>query len=150
MHISVLAAAVFVAADDELLCCSVPLIDNERTARWGAISGDGNLVTVLGFWSLNYGGPISCCTRWLLTSETNESVTRERGSMTINVARTGPMVLTPTREELIRALRRRHPRISDERLGKLLERRLACGTIDIFLNQTGDIDIRLTRAMRRN
>ncbi len=71
--------------------------------------------------------------------------------MTTNVTGTkAPTVLAPTREELIRALRKRHPRISDERLGKLLDRRLACGVIDVIRNQTGEIDIRLTGAMQRN
>ena len=70
--------------------------------------------------------------------------------MTTNVTTTAPTVLAPTRDELIRALRKRHPRVSDERLGKLLDHRLACGTIDVIRNNTGEIDIRLTGAMRRN
>jgi hypothetical protein len=59
-------------------------------------------------------------------------------------------VLAPTREELLSAFRKRHPRISDDRLGKLLDRRLACGAIDVIRDPAGEIDIRLTGAMRRN
>jgi hypothetical protein len=63
---------------------------------------------------------------------------------------TAPIVLAPTREELLRAMRKRHPRISDERLGKLLDHRLARGVLDVVRNETGEIDVRLTGAMRRN
>ena len=44
----------------------------------------------------------------------------------------------------------RHPRISDEGLGKLLDQRLARGAIDVVRSHTGEIDIRLTGAMRRH
>jgi hypothetical protein len=70
--------------------------------------------------------------------------------MTIPATGSGPTVLALTREELIRALRKRHPRISDEGLGKLLDQRLARGAIDVVRQQTGEIDVRLTGAMRRH
>ena len=70
--------------------------------------------------------------------------------MPTNVAGAAPTVFAPSREELIRALRKRHPRISDERLGKLLDHRLALGVIDVVCNNTGEIDIRLTGAIRRH
>ena len=69
---------------------------------------------------------------------------------TTNVTGTAPTVLAPTREELIRALRKRHPRISDKGLGKLFDQRLARDAIDVIRGQAGEIDIRLTGAMRRN
>jgi hypothetical protein len=59
-------------------------------------------------------------------------------------------VLAPTREELLCAFRKRHPRISDDRLGKLLDYRLARGAIDVLRDTEGKIDIRLTGAMWRN
>ena len=70
--------------------------------------------------------------------------------MTTYATSTGPTVLALTRDELLHALRKRHPRISDEGLGRLLDQRLARGAIDIVRNQTGEIDIRLTGAMRRH
>jgi CO/xanthine dehydrogenase Mo-binding subunit len=70
--------------------------------------------------------------------------------MTTSVHATAPTVLAPSREELIRAMRRRHPRISDARLGKLLDHRLARGVIDVIRSHTGEIDIRLTAEMMRN
>jgi hypothetical protein len=69
--------------------------------------------------------------------------------MTTN-AGTALMVFAPSREELIRALRKRYPRISNERLGKLLDHRLALGVIDVVCNNTGEIDIRLTEAITRH
>ena len=66
------------------------------------------------------------------------------------VPATAPTVLAPTREELIRAMRRRHPRVSDARLGKLLDHRLARGVIDVIRSHTGEIDVRLTAEMMRN
>jgi hypothetical protein len=59
-------------------------------------------------------------------------------------------VLAPTREELIRALRKRHPRISDEGLRRLLDRRLARGVLDVILDDSGGFDVKLIRAMTRN
>jgi hypothetical protein len=70
--------------------------------------------------------------------------------MTTNPAGTALMVFAPSREELIRALRKRYPRISNERLGKLLDHRLALGVIDVVCNSTGEIDIRLTEAITRH
>lgn len=70
--------------------------------------------------------------------------------MTTYATSTGPTVLALTREQLLHALRKRHPRISDEGLGKLLDRRLARGAIDVVRSHTGEIDIRLTGAMRRH
>jgi hypothetical protein len=70
--------------------------------------------------------------------------------MTTHATATGPTVFALTREELLHALRKRHPRISDEGLGKLLDQRLARGAIDVVRHQTGEIDIRLTGAMRRH
>ena len=59
-------------------------------------------------------------------------------------------ILAPTREELLSAFRKRHPRIREDRLGQLLDYRLACGAIDVVRNSAGEIDIRLTGAMQRN
>ena len=70
--------------------------------------------------------------------------------MTTNAAHTSQIVFAPSREELIRALRKRHPRISDEGLGRLLDHRLALGSIDVFRNNKGEIDIQLVAAMRRH
>jgi hypothetical protein len=70
--------------------------------------------------------------------------------MTTQITSTGPTVLALTREDLLHALRKRHPRISDAGLGKLLDRRLARGAIDVVRHHTGEIDIRLTGAMQRN
>jgi hypothetical protein len=70
--------------------------------------------------------------------------------MPTNVAGTAPRVFAPSREELIRAMRKRHPRISDERLGKLLDHRLALGVIDVVCNNIGEIDIRLIGAISRH
>jgi hypothetical protein len=70
--------------------------------------------------------------------------------MTTSVPATAPRVLAPTRDELIRAMRRRHPRMRDAQLGKLLDHRLARGVIDVIRSQTGEIDIRLTEEMVRN
>ena len=70
--------------------------------------------------------------------------------MTTQVTSPGPTVFALTREELLHALRKRHPRISDEGLGRLLDQRLARGAIDVVRHQTGEIDIRLTGAMQRN
>ena len=70
--------------------------------------------------------------------------------MTTHVTSPGPTVCALTLEELLHAVRKRHPRISDEGLGKLLDRRLARGAIDVVRHQTGEIDIRLTGAMQRN
>ncbi len=70
--------------------------------------------------------------------------------MTTTGTSTPATVLAPTREDLLRAFRKRHPRISDDRLGKLLDHRLARGAIDVIRNTAGEIDIRLTGAMRRN
>jgi hypothetical protein len=64
--------------------------------------------------------------------------TRGSQSMTTNVAGTAPMVFAPSREELICVLRKRYPRISGERLGKLLDHRLALGVIDVVCNSTGE------------
>jgi hypothetical protein len=61
-----------------------------------------------------------------------------------------PLVLAPTREQLLRAMRKRHPRLSDERLNRLLDHRLARGVLDVVCNDTGEIDVRLTAAMRPN
>jgi len=63
---------------------------------------------------------------------------------------TAPIVLTPTREQLLRAMRKHHPRISDERLSKLLDYRLARGVLDVICNDIGEIDVLLTAAMRPN
>jgi CO/xanthine dehydrogenase Mo-binding subunit len=70
--------------------------------------------------------------------------------MTASVPATAPTVLAPTREELIRIMRRRHPRISDARLGKLLDHRLSRSVIDVIRSHTGEFDIRLTAEMLRN
>ena len=70
--------------------------------------------------------------------------------MTTQVTSPGPTVFALTREELLHALRKRHPRISDARLGKLLDHRLARGVIDVIRSHTGEIDIRLTAEMMRN
>ena len=70
--------------------------------------------------------------------------------MPTNMAGTAARVFAPSREELIRAMRKRHPSISDERLGKLLDHRLALGVIDVVCNNTGEIDIRLIGAIRRH
>jgi hypothetical protein len=69
--------------------------------------------------------------------------------MTTPVTAASPRVLAPTRDELIRALRKRHPRMSQQGLAKLLDRRLANGTIDVILNQAGDIDVRPIGAIMR-
>ena len=61
-----------------------------------------------------------------------------------------PIVLTPTREELLRAMRKRHPRLSDARLSELLDYRLARGVLDVICNDIGEIDVRLTAAMKLN
>jgi hypothetical protein len=70
--------------------------------------------------------------------------------MTTHVTATAPTVVAPTRDQLISALRKRHPRMSQERLGQLLDRRLASGTIDVILNRTGDFDVRPIGASRRH
>jgi hypothetical protein len=61
-----------------------------------------------------------------------------------------PSVLEPTREQLLNAMRKRHPRLSDERLSKLLDYRLARGILDVICDDTGEIHVRLTTAISPN
>ena len=63
---------------------------------------------------------------------------------------TAPRVFAPTRDELIRAMRKRYPRMRDAQLRRLLDHRLARGVIDVIRSQTGEIEVRLTEEMVRH